>query len=237
MLPANLKHTFEELGVVNGAVYLVGRLLQRLSGDRARIVRYQFFAQPVPQTPPTPPRAAGKCRIRIVDAHDPVVSAFPRPPHVVARRFADGATCFVAEMGDRFAGFLWLARGAYEEDEVRCRYELVPPALCAWDFDVYVEPDFRIGRSFSRLWEAANAHLAAQGVQWSLSRISAFNPASLAAHRRLGIRQLGTATFLVLGAAQFSFHGRTPFFSICTNHARRPQLQLSPPVAQEQGSR
>lgn len=203
MLPAKLKRTFDELGLANGALYLADRVLQRLSGGRARIIRYQFFAQPVPQT--APPPATGKCQVHIVSADDPIVREFPRPPQVIARRFADGATCFVAQMGERFAGFLWIARDAYEEDEVRCRFELVPASICAWDFDVYVEPDFRIGRSFSRLWQTANAHLAAQGVQWSLSRISAFNPASLAAHRRLGIRPLSTATFIVLGPVQISF--------------------------------
>jgi GNAT superfamily N-acetyltransferase len=233
MLPANLKRTFHELGLANGAIYLAGRLLQRLSADRARIIRYKLVAQPVPQTPSRPPRAATKCRIRTINANDAVVSAFPRPPQVISRRFADGATCFVAEVGDRFAGFLWLARNAYEEDEVRCRFELFPPELCAWDFDVYVEPDFRIGRTFSRLWEAANAHLSAQGVLWSLSRISAFNPESLAAHRRLGIREVGMATFLVFGSVQLSLYGKAPFLSISSSPLRRPRFRLSPPTGQK----
>lgn len=227
MLPAKLKRTLQELGTVNSALYLAGRLLQRISGERARIIRYQFFAQPVPQAPPPP--TSGKCQVRIVTADDPIVQAFPRPAHVIARRFADGATCFVAQMGERFAGFLWLARNAYEEDEVRCRFELVPASLCAWDFDVYVEPDFRIGRSFSRLWGAANTHLAAQGVRWSLSRISAFNPASLAAHRRLGIRSLSTATFIVLGPVQISLLPRAPFIHIGHRSSHRPVLSLTAP--------
>lgn len=233
MLVANLKRTFQELGFANGAIYLAGRLLQRLSGDRARIIRYQLVAQPVPQTSTQPLRTSTTSRIRIVGPDDPVVSAFPRPPHVIAKRFADGATCFVAEVGDRFAGFLWLARNAYEEDEVRCRYEFFPPELCAWDFDVYVEPAFRIGRTFSRLWEAANAHLAAQGVSWSLSRISTFNPGSLAAHRRLGIRSMGMATFLVFGPMQLSLFGTAPFLSISSSPLHRPRIQLSPPTGQK----
>lgn len=227
MLPASLKRTFDELGLANGALYLADQVLQRLGGGRTRIIRYQFFAQPVPQT--APPPATGKCQVRIVSADDPIVREFPRPPQVIARRFADGATCFVAQMGERFAGFLWLARNAYEEDEVRCRFELVPAPICAWDFDVYVEPDFRIGRSFSHLWQAANAHLAAQRVQWSLSRISAFNPASLAAHRRLGIRPLSTATFIVLGPAQISFLPRAPFIHIGHKSSHRPVLSLTAP--------
>ncbi|ANQ86412.1 hypothetical protein dqs_3391 [Azoarcus olearius] len=223
-----LKQAVAELGYINAAFYLAGRLLQRVSAGRACIIRYQFFAQPVPEQPATS-RPSAKSQIRRVAPDDPVVSRFPRPPAVIARRFADGATCFVAENDGRFAGFLWLARDAYEEDEVRCRYELSPPERCAWDYDVYVEPEFRIGRTFSRLWEAANIHLAARGVRWSLSRISAFNPGSLAAHRRLGIRYLSTATFIVLGPVQISVLGAAPFLHV--GMKRRPRLVLEAPAA------
>jgi hypothetical protein len=94
---------------------------------------------------------------------------------------------------------------------------------------VYVEPEFRAGRSFACLWEAANAHLAAHGIRWSLSRISAFNPGSLAAHRRLGIRKLRSASFLCLGGKQLALFGRPPFIHLSLNEGSRPLLRLQPP--------
>jgi hypothetical protein len=225
-----LKNVYRELGMVEGTLYLATNVLRRVSAGRAYIIRYHLVAQPVPQGSSTLVNASAKSVIRHVTKDDPIVATFPRPPAVIAKRFADGATCLVAEVGGRFAGFLWLAHKAYEEDEVRCRYELVPAEQCAWDYDVYVEPDFRIGRTFSRLWTAANTHLAEQGVRWSLSRISAFNPTSLAAHKRLGIRRIDSATFIVLGRWQISLLGQPPFLHV-SGSSRRPILQLRPPVS------
>ena len=56
----------------------------------------------------------------------------------------------------QFAGFLWLQIPRYVEDEVRCVYEMEPAGAAAWDYDVYVEPDFRFGKAFVRLWDAAH---------------------------------------------------------------------------------
>lgn len=224
-----VRKLFAELGTLEASLYLVTRFLEKGSFGRARLIRYHFVAQPVPEKPSSPSRASASSRIRQVTADDPVVRLFPRPPAVIAQRFADGVTCLVAETSGRFAGFIWLKRKAYEEDEIRCRYELVPPERCAWDYDVYVEPEFRIGRTFSRLWDAANAHLSADGVRWSLSRISAFNPGSLAAHRRLGIRRLCSATFLVIGPIQLSVLPRSPFLHVGMSKRCRPVLKLSPP--------
>lgn len=228
MLPARLQRIFDELGIRDGLYYLVAKALSTVSCGTITLIRYHFVAQPVPDAATPSGRASAKSTIRLITAGDPVAEAFPRPVEVIKGRFANGNTCFVAETNGRFAGFLWLAHDAYEEDEVRCRYVLGDPARCVWDYDVYVEPDFRIGRTFSRLWESANAHLAAQGVRWSLSRISAFNPGSLAAHRRLGIQKIATGSFLKWGSLQLSVLDRAPHIHISLT-ARRPVLKLMPP--------
>lgn len=228
MLAARLKSVFNQFGVREGLYYLAAKALSAASRGHITFIRYHFVAQPIPETSTPGNRTSAKSTVRIVSPGDPVVASFPRPAEVIANRFANGSTCFVAETNGRFSGFLWLAHGAYEEDEVRCRYVLADPSRCAWDYDVYVEPDFRIGRTFSRLWEAANTHLASEGVRWSLSRISAFNPASLAAHRRLGIRKVATASFLKCGRVQLSALDRRPYLHLSLS-ARRPVLRLSPP--------
>jgi hypothetical protein len=222
--------TFDELGGVDASLYYVDRLLSGLSGGRARLIRYYLVAQPIHPAPACRPSA--KQAVALLDPADPLVASFPRPPEVIAKRFTDGAKCFLARSGEVFAGFLWLAENAYDEDEVRCRYELTDPALCVWDYDVHVEPAYRIGRTFARLWDAANAHLAARGVRWSVSRISAFNPGSLAAHGRLGIRTLSSATFLCLGPLQLSVLGAAPYLHASMSEASRPTLRLAAPAAE-----
>lgn len=229
----SVRQTLAELGVANGLLYLLGRALQKASGNHAFIARYHFVAQPIPADAAPSTRPSAKSRVRLVGPDDPVVAAFPRPAHVIAQRFRDGATCFVAENDGEFAGYLWLARNAYEEDEVRCRYEFGPPALCAWDYDVFVAPRYRAGRTFARLWDAANAHLAAQGVRWSLSRISTFNAASMSAHQRLGIEKLSSATFVVLGPFQFALLPDAPYVRLDSALGRRPVIRLAAPAPQE----
>lgn len=224
-----LKSAFSQLGAANGSLYLLARVLSRISGNRIRLIRYLLMAQPVPDAAATNNRLTSSSSIREVKADDPVVAQFPRPSHVIAKRFADGATCLVAEIKGRFAGFIWLAHGGYDEDEVRCRYEFTRPEISVWDYDVYVEPQFRLGRTFMRLWDAANSKLAARGIAWSFSRISTFNPNSLAVHRRMGACRLFSATFLSLGPIQITFAGARPIVYIGLSNKAMPTLKLPPP--------
>ena len=230
MALGKLRATFAEMGALNGGLYLLHRILQTLSGGRAQLVRYYLVAQPI--HPDAACRPSAKNPVTLLDPSDPLIADFPRPPEVIAKRLRDGATCFIARSGETFAGFLWLAHGAYDEDEVRCRYELVDDDRCVWDYDVYVEPAYRIGRTFARLWDAANQHLAPRGVRWSISRISAFNAASLAAHDRLGIKILHSATFICLGSVQISALGGAPYLHIGMSDASRPVLRLRAPDAE-----
>ena len=228
----SISDNLHQLGVVNGLLYLLDRALRALSGDRARVIRYLLVAQPVPADQGEGLRPSAASPVREIVSTDPAVQYFPRPPAVIAHRFETGATCYVAEVRGRFAGFLWLAFGGYDEDEVRCRYEFAEPETSVWDYDVYVEPDFRLGRTFGRLWEAANRNLAASGIRWSFSRISAFNAGSLAAHRRMGMRTLFTATFICLGPLQLALVGAAPFVHLGWSAASRPVLRLRPDQAQ-----
>ena len=95
-----------------------------------------------------------------------------------------------------------------------------------WDFDVYVEPQFRLGRTFARLWDAANEQFSSNGIQWSISRISAFNQQSLQSHQRLGIRRLNTLTFFCLGGLQIGFMSCAPYLNICTKELNRPVVVI-----------
>ena len=224
---ASLKLTARQLGVADALLYYLSQAMRRLSGQRARIVRYHIVAQPVRAVAVARP-AAGSAAVRQLLAGDPALAALPRAPAVLEARFANGDVCLAIFAKGTLAGFLWLAFGGYEEDEVRCRYQLPDPHL-GWDYDVHIEPAYRMSRSLARLWDAANERLAARGVRWSLSRISAFNPASLAAHARLGARPMQSITFVCLGPLELAVASGGRVLTMSITPATRPVLRLQAP--------
>jgi hypothetical protein len=210
-------------------LYALHRLLQASSGGRARVIAYGFYAQPLGEGSLASVSDDAQTVIGTAHAGDTVVSSFPRPAEVNARRFSDGAACFVAYIKGQFGGHIWISRRYYDEDEVRCRYMLVDPERCVWDFDVYVEPRLRLGRTFARLWKAVDARLASEGARWSFSRISVFNAASIRTHRRLGAVPIGSAVFVVLGPMQWAALSAPPYFHVSLSPRSRPQVRLSAP--------
>ncbi len=176
-------------------------------------------------------RADPNTEIRAVAENDLLVQSFPRPAQVLRQRFARGAQCYAATVKGQFAGYVWLARGQYDEDEVRCRYELPATEACVWDYDVYVAPRFRLTRVMSRLWLAVNQALSAKDVRWSFSRISLYNQASVQTHERLGARRVGIAAFLVIGPLQITAHSDRPHFHISLSAIQVPTLRLRCPEA------
>ena len=223
------RQTVTTLGLFNALLYTLDRLLARGSFGALRLRRYLFVAQPIGQGRLQALRPDGNTVVAATPPESPLLAQFPRPPQVIRARYANGAQCFSACVGATFAGFIWFQRQAYDEDEVRCRYVMAAPEDSVWDFDVHVEARFRLGRTLARLWQAVDAHLAAQRVQWSFSRISAFNPASIAAHRRLGTIACGNATFLCAGPLQVAFLSMSPFVHLSFSPRQRPSLLLSPP--------
>jgi hypothetical protein len=225
-----LVDALRRLGPATTLLYLVGLVLSRLSRGRIRTFGYRLVAQPVATVPLLGGRSPGGLSIRRVFPGDPIVAQFPRPREVVAGRFADGAVCFAAESGGRFAGFIWLNLASYEDDEVRCLYVPVPQASTAWDFDVFVAPPFRLGRAFAALWDAANAYLREQGVEWTFSRISAFNLNSMRAHARMGVQRVGSAVFIRFGRTQLAAFSVAPFVHASLGADSRPVLHLRGPT-------
>lgn len=199
------------MGVANTFLYQLSEGLSAVTRDAIRIHRYDFVAQPVAARPLLPPHRGRNIRTRWLTAYDPKLADGPRSERVLRERFASGSICLLAELDDAFAGFLWLHLRPYADDEVRCVYEPAPASESVWDFDVYVEPRLRSTFTFARLWDEANAYLRERGVRYSFSRISAFNPASLAAHARLGTRRVGRATIVRTWGWQWLFSSTLPF--------------------------
>lgn len=224
-----LRSTVAQLGWRWAVLYALHVGLRSVLGRRVAIVPYLLYAQPTGTDAYAGVRDDDATRIERVGPDADVVSAFPRPPAVLAERFASGAQCHVARVRGRFAGYLWIDRHDHDEDEVRCRYRLPVDGCGAWDFDVYVEPDFRIGRTLARLWKAVDGALAAEGVQWTFSRISAFNRMSIATHERLGARRVGRIVFVVAGGAQFTVLDTPPYLHLSLRERGRLSVRLRAP--------
>ena len=192
-----------------------------------RIVKYYFMAQPVvaEQMPARPSRAFD---LRCIEEECAVLSQIDRPPGVFASRFAHGARCVAAlASDDELAGFLWFVKGPFDEDEVRVRFYPEPQPIAAWDFDLWLKPQYRMGRLFSYLWSAASAEMARAGITHTVSRISAFNPGSLTSHRRMGGQIVGQAIFFCTGRWELMKSSLSRKWHWSGSEDRRPELRVS----------
>jgi len=226
---SNFSRHLRALGWRAALVHVVARLISGCSAGRARLVPYYLVAQPVGDRPASSSQRESRITFLELNAGSSLLAQAPRPAHVIQQRLSSGAHCFAASQDDALLGFVWIKEGEYLEDEVRCRYVLrSASASSVWDFDVYVAPQYRFGRLFGRLWDFVNAQLHSRGHQWSFSRISLFNPASLAAHERLGARRYGFFAFLIIGRVQISFGSVPPHFHLSLGEDSYPTLVLGP---------
>ena len=226
---ARLTHSLKELGALGALVHCGDQMLAWLSRGACRLRGYALIAQPLGQGALVPSQARGDAVVHEVAPGDALISNFPRSAAVNQQRWDAGAGCLAATVKGDFVGTVWIARRQYAEDEVRCLYELADPDHTVWDFDLYLAPRYRGGRLFARLWQAVDARLSAQGIQWTFSRISLLNPASLAAHRRMHAQRVGTAVFLTLGQLQLSLFSRAPFVHFGSHSTSRPAVLMRAP--------
>ncbi|RME66755.1 MAG: hypothetical protein D6782_03740 [Alphaproteobacteria bacterium] len=193
---------------------------------------YVFLAQPVAE-PAAAHAASRHFDCRELAAGDAALRQLPLADAVLEYRFGQQAVAVGAFDGKRLAAVVWYTVGPYEEDEVRAHYIPLPAGRTAWDFGVYVAPAHRLGRAFASVWAAAEASMHARGVTWTLSRVNRVNAASVAAHRRLGARAIGWATFLRLGMLQIAWSNRWPWLHMGLRPAARPVYRLSAPLRTE----
>lgn len=216
-------------GALMALLYAADRLARRVSAERVCIVPYVLLAQPVGGAVGRPLRDDAKTVVRAVAAGDEWAGQLPRPPEVNRARWQAGAQCFAAAVGGELAATLWIQAQRHDEEEVRCRYVIAQRGLAVWDFDLFLAPRFRFGRTFARLWTAVDAHLAAQGVRWTFSQISPFNEASLRSHRQLGALDVGRICFFVVGAFQLTVSSLSPRLHMGWRRDDRPEYQLRVP--------
>lgn len=222
------KTALSELGFINTFLYGIDRLLSCL-GDKLGLYKYYLVAQPVPGTPQLPEHRGRSIEVRPILQDDAVLNQFPRPREVIQSHYQQGAVCLGAFKGEELMGYAWVLLGTYEEDEVRCHFVPLPEGISAWDFDVYLDPKYRIGFAFPRLWDEVNAYLRRHNSEWTMSRISAFNRGSLASHQKLGARLLGSALFFVIGSWQLMLATVSPYIHFSFKRSSIPTIQVSPP--------
>lgn len=223
---SKFRETAASIGLWNAILFALSRLAATLVGNRVRIVKYYFMVQPVVAPDRARSTRSATFDFAWVGADCALFAQIERPPSVIAARFAQGARCLVAANKGQLAGFLWFVIGPYEEDEVRACFVPGPAGRAAWDFDVMIMPQYRLGRLFSYMWNGASAELAANGVEHTMSRISAFNAASIASHRRLGARIVGQAVFLCLGRLQLMRASVAPHWHVSRRLDERPVLLI-----------
>ena len=227
-MKSNWHRTAKQLGAINSLLYFINQLFQRTSKN-VRLSKYYIFAQPVPKGHLIEESRGAQIEVRRISRGDPVLNLFSRPTTEIEDRFDSRGVAFAAFKSTRLVGFIWLIMGPYREPDDRCVYSIDPDAHAAWDLDIFVDPGERLSFTFVRLWDAANDYLRMRGIEWTLSRISAFNPDSISSHSRLKSQKIGQMTFLTAGSWQITLGNIAPYVHISTNEQSMPEVKLCAP--------
>ncbi len=214
------------LGMLNSLLYLGDRVLDSVSRGHLRIYKYCFVQQAVPEKPLLPGHRGKKILVEELLDNDERLVQLPRSEEVISARFKQGGRCLAGFIEDVFVGCIWINLGKYEEDEVRCYFVPQPEGQSCWDYDVHIEPEYRLGFAFPRLWDETNTLLRRQGVRWSVSRISAFKPESLKSHSSMGAKAVGSSVYLCAGSIQLMLSTLSPYVHLSLSSDRIPVLSV-----------
>jgi hypothetical protein len=217
------------LGWCTRMLYVLSVALRRFCPFLS-IEKYYVVAQPVATRSLLPEKRGKNISILQIDSDHPLISQLPRPRDEIARRFAGGARCFLASRGDRIIGHLWVTLSPYREPTHRCEFAPQPPGRIAWDFDMWIAPDERLGLAFSKLWDQCNAYLRERGIAWTCSRVSAFNAASLKSHERLGMRIMHSLLHVGAGPLEMVIADVAPFFALSFSRHTFPAIKVTAPA-------
>jgi len=224
-----LKAAIAGLGWITGTMYALAVALRRFCPFFS-IEKYYVVAQPITERKLLPEKRGKDIVVLQIDRAHALISQLPRPRDEIARRFAGGARCFLAIREGRIIGHLWITRSPYREPVHRCEFVPQSPDRTAWDFDMWIAPDERLGLAFARLWDQCNSYLRECGVAWTCSRISAFNLASRNAHRRLGMRIMHTVIYLGAGSVELLIADVAPFFALSFSRRTFPAIKVTAPA-------
>jgi len=217
------------LGWWTGSLYVLARALRRLCPFFS-VEKYYVVAQPVSRRKLLPESRGKDISVRPMDHDDPLIAQLPRSPEEMARRFKRWPDAFLAMRKNRIIGHLWITRSAYREPVHRAEFVPEPPGRTAWDFDMWIDPGERLGFAFARLWDSCNSYFLEQGVTWTCSRVSAFNPESLQAHARLGMRPMHSLLYFGAGRVELLIADVAPFVALSFSPRSFPIIKVAAPA-------
>ncbi len=220
---------FQEFGWVAGTLYTLDRALRRLSPHLGLFV-YDITLQPISGAPRLPPNLRKNLRFSEILPGDPEVARMPARVDIKALRFTQGARCLGVYRRDSLLGYIWVCFRQYDEDEVRCTYELVAPECSVFDFDLYILPEHRLGIAFMAIWDAANQYLSERKVRYTFSRVTRFNLTSRRSHAHLGSRLVGRALFFQAWTLELMLATLEPYIALTWKPGQRVHMRLSPDV-------
>lgn len=224
---SKLAGPFREFGIFTGLLYAADQVLRRLS-PKVGLYAYELMVQPIGGKALLPVNLAKNLRFTEIGRGDPAIELMPARADIKAARFDQGAICLGVYRKDKLIGFSWFCFNTYEEDEVRCTYELAVADQSVFDFDFYVFPEHRMGIGFLAVWHGANEYLRARGIRYTFSRLTSFNVASRRAHAHLGWKCVGRALFLQAWRVELMLATVAPFTFLSWSGEQRPRLRLRP---------
>lgn len=222
-----LTSPFKEFGLFAGLIYLIAQVLEWLAVGIS-LHLHDLMVLPVSDKKMLPPEASNGIEIREIKPGDPELDLMPVSTATVESRFMQSAVCLGAFQKGGLIGYIWLCLDEYEEDVVRCTYALNPSGKSAFDFDLYIFPQYRMGRGFARIWDGAYNFLHRRGIRYTFSRMTRFNLASRRAHAHLGCKRVGTAIYLAFGKKELMLASIAPYWHLSLQESVRARLQLNP---------
>ena len=220
-----VKGPFQEFGFLAGLLYAADRMLRGMS-DACGLYVYELMAQPISAQPLLPPNLLKNLAFIEIERGHPDIARMPAGEDIKASRFDQGARCLGVLRKGQLIGYIWFCFDRYEEDEVRCTYELAVPERSVFDFDLYVFPEHRMGVGFIGIWHGANAFLRERGIEHTFSRLTRFNLASRRSHAHFKWKRIGQALFLKLWQLEFMVSNLAPYVAV-TSTGSRVRLRLN----------
>jgi len=220
---------FKEFGFIFGALYALDQILRKLSPQFGLFV-YEMMVQPISGKPMLTASLTKNLAFIEIGRDHADIGLMPALADIKQSRFDQGAMCLGVYRKAKLIGYIWFCFCRYEEDEVRCTYELTDPIRSVFDFDLYVFPEHRMGIAFTAIWHGANAYLYARGIRFTFSRVTRFNSASRRSHARLGWKCVASVIFLKLHRIELMLANIFPYIALTWSSSQRTRLRLAPDV-------
>jgi len=210
----SIRADIRQMSLPGWMIYAIDRTFDAISGGRLRLTVADFYLQPLGPIARVPSVTDESIRVGPISREEADPAQMARRAEVLDDRFGSGSTCIAAMRGEEIQGFMWLHFSPLHDKDLRLVLAAADDTGLAWDYDMFIQPKYRLGRTFSRLWEAAQLELIRKGRRGTLSWIRIENGASRRAHIRLGATRVGRAVMLAVSQWQITISSMRPWISV-----------------------